>query len=288
MAKITISVPDEVVEALAGGDKAVLAAKLKELAVNTVALKTRLQTKIADLVHQASLVAFFAEQLAKCKVEEVPSLALATIKSTRTLLEMAKDAATSEGYMKMIKVLEAELERLEDTTERIRSGKVEEEVRREIESILSREVGVMVSRALRQVRETLRETRGVELRSEDMEEIKSKVVAVLMKKLEEMEAPQTLIKAGVALRKQDLRLTTLFLASQALSLVMILADSLHQVIKLSDPLAKMLNEIASKLEESASLLKSSRGDSDLALEALYKSYRTRGGESKGEGKGGEG
>lgn len=261
MAKITISVPDEVVEALAGGDKAALAAKLKEFAVNTVALKTRFQTKIADLVHQASLVAFFAEQLAKCEIEEVPSLTLATIKSTRTFLEMAKDVATSERYMEVIKVLEAELELLESITERIRSGNVREEVRRDVEKILREKMSTMIDAAI----ERIRETSSVELKDEDDEELRYKVESALIKVLEKREVLRMMVEVGVILRKQELRLTALFLASQALILVMTLIDRLHQVIALSDPLARMLNEIASKLEESAFLLKSSRDDSNLTM-----------------------
>jgi len=241
LAKITISIPEGVVEALAGGDKAVLAAKLKELVINTVALAT----KINDLTYQLDLVASLEEQLFKCRVEEVPGLTLATIKATRTLLEMAKDVIRAEGYtMRIVKVLEKELEYLESATERIRSG----EVRKEVEKALSETASVAVSEAIIQVRREL----GVELRSGNLENFKSKLVS-------------TFTEIRILQMVQELRLMVFLAAFHAFSLVVVLIDNLSQVIKMSEQLAQTIDEVMSKLEKPVSLLKSGEHYGGLTL-----------------------
>jgi len=241
LAKITISVPDGVVEALAGGDKAVLAARLKELAINTAALAA----KISDLTRQLVLVASLAEQLAECSVEEVPGLALATLKATRTLLETAKDVIPAEGHMmRIVKGLEKVLERLESAAERIRSG----EVRKEVEKALSERASIAVSEAIIQVRREL----GVELRNKNIENLKSRLAPMFT-------------EIWILQMKRELRLEVLHTALHASSLVVVLIDNLSQVIEMSEQLARAINEITSKLEEPASLLKSCEHYSDLTL-----------------------
>jgi len=241
LAKITISVPDGVVEALAGGDKAVLASMLKEFAINTATLST----KISDLTRQLVLVASLAEQLAECSIEEVPNLALVTIKATRTLLEMAKDVIPAEGRtMRIVRGLEEVLEYLESTAERIRSR----EVRKEVEKALSEKASIAVSEAIIQVRREL----GVELESEDLENLKSKLAS-------------TLIEIRILLMKRELRLEVLHTALHASSLVVALIDNLSQVIKTSEQLAQAIDEVMSKLEKPVSLLKSGEHYSGLTL-----------------------
>jgi len=241
LAKITISVPDEVVEALAGGDKAALAAKLKELAINTAALVT----KINDLTYQLELVTSLAEQLAECRVEEVPGVALATIKVTRTLLEVAKDVIPAEWYIvRSVKVLEKELDYLESTAKRIQSG----DARREIEKVLSERANIVVNEAIIRVRSEL----GVELRSWNLEELKSKLVS-------------TFTDVRILQMVEELRLMVILAAFHAYSLVVALIDNLSQVVKMSGKLAQAINKIMSKSEELTSLLKPGEHHSNLTL-----------------------
>jgi len=128
LAKITISVPDGVVGALAGGDKSLFAGMLKEYVLSVAGQGERFRLKANNLLRVADLVMYYVEQLAGCKPEEVSFWAFATVKSARALFEMLRDVGVSEGVRVVFEVLDVELRFFEGLVERVRSGVVKGEL----------------------------------------------------------------------------------------------------------------------------------------------------------------
>jgi len=115
MPKITISVPEHAVMALAGGDKSRLASKLKNYVLDLARDYERVTHKIKTIHSNIDQVLYIAELLANTDSER---LTIATLEATKTLLTIIKDTARSEHYKLLIDVLEHELRRAYETRDR--------------------------------------------------------------------------------------------------------------------------------------------------------------------------
>jgi len=225
LARITITLPDEVVEALAGGDKSALAARLKELAVSTAALSP----KIDSLLNQLAAVMLLGAELAECEADDVPGLALAAIQATKALLKTAKGAVPAGGFTAMVIAgLEEGLNSLEGETERLRSG----EARREIERVIAEEVLAPIAG-----KRPRRRAAGGGGRAG----IEPGLVSALA-------------DDWIRQEKESLRDAVMVAVLQAASVALIIVDGYLRVAKAPEQYGKAVEETASKLKEKMSTL----------------------------------